>query len=776
MIATMQTQQMPRKILSLLLILCLLTGLAPLSIAAAVGPFSDVPANAWYAPAVARVTEAGLMAGTSPTTFSPMEAMDGSLFVAALASLGGTDAYTGLDKSLKRTQAAVLIADFLTGLGHPQGTAESPECNYTDGAEIPASAQAAVGMVTRLGLMRGSSCGTFLPNQDLTRNQAAQLLANLAAFLDEDKSVDARVAALCADMTTDEKIGQVLLINFRRWRTAGQTEITGMTELNTEVASVIKKYHLGNIILFGENTATTRATAHLTAALQATAKENGDLPLLIGVDQEGGTVTRLGQGTCLPGNMALGAANNPALAREAGAVLGRELAALGIQCNFAPDADVNDNPANPVIGLRSFGSDATTVSTMAASLLAGMTGSGVLGCVKHFPGHGNTATDTHSGLTIVTKTKELWRSVEARPFQTLISSGVGMVMSAHIQYPSLDGTQVTSKSSGEKITLPATLSRTILTDILRGEFGFGGVICTDAMDMKAITDNFGEADAVIMALNAGADLVCNPTELACLDDVAKLETLYAALHAALKNGTLPQARLDEAVTRVLTLKLKSGLLDTMPVSGDSQAAKAAAVVGSPAHRVTERKLAEAAVTRYADSKPLALNPGETVLFAVPFENEISSVRFAVNRLLQEGAVPNITPEITCYYKAETISDELAAQIKTADHVVILSEQYGSTMNNPAHWQRTMPQAFLAAAQGKAVILSNGLPYDVVLYPATSVYLCYGYRGMEEADAQSGTITGKYGPNIPAGIGAVLGSFEPTGTLPVTLDGVVLPPA
>ncbi|MCI2057511.1 MAG: S-layer homology domain-containing protein [Oscillibacter sp.] len=796
------------RLLSVFLTICLLAGIAPAAAAASNAvSFADVPENAWYAAAVEQITDAGVMMGNTHATFAPNGAMTRGMFVTALARLTGAEtenwentfpdvdadsafapsiawaAETGIvggyadgtfrpDKTLTRAQAAAMTANVLKLEGYVRGTAESAAQVYTDVTSIESWAQGGVAMVTRLGVMHGTASGAFMPNGTLTRAQSAQVLANLMTFLKEDGAVNDRAASLCAQMTTDEKIGQVLLMNFRNWKNAGAEKATGMTVLSDEVAGVIQKYHLGNIILFGENTVTTEDTARLTAALQATAKANGDLPLLIGIDQEGGTVTRLGQGTCLPGNMALGATNNISYAYDAGMILGSELAAEGINCDFAPDSDVNDNPANPVIGLRSFGSDPTSVSAMAMSLLSGLTDSGMIGCTKHFPGHGNTATDTHTGLAIVNKTKEQWQSVEAVPFQAMIASGVSMVMSAHIQYPNLDATQVVSKSSGEKVYLPATLSKTILTGVLRGELGFDGVICTDAMDMQAITDNFGKTDAVVMALNAGADLLCNPTDPTCLDEVSELEAIYAAIRTALKNGTLPQSQLDDAVTRVLKLKIESGILDAQTLSADAQAAKAASVVGCAAHRATERKIAEAAVTKYGDASPITLKAGEMVLFLVPYDNEANTVQFATNRLLKEKAIPAVTVKTACYNKAESVSEELSAQIEAADHVIVFSEMYGSTLNNPTHWLNVMPQAILtavsSAAKIDAAVVSIGLPYDAVNYSGVPVYLAYGYKGMDANDAQTGILTAKYGPNISAGVGAALGAFTPSGVLPVNV--------
>lgn len=791
------------KIISLLLVVTCIgqaCSLAPVS--AATPRFADVPESAWYAEAVTAVTNAGLMQGTAPGRFSPDVAMTRGMFVTVLGRLAEANVadlqtkFTDVpaaspyapyiawatqngiaqgvgngrfapDAALNREQAAVLLARFL------KISDAAPAVTYGDAADISSWAKDSIAQITALGYLKGDTTGRFLPQGILNRAQAAVLLHRLS--LRKDAAQDTLAMEILSKLSLDEKIGQVLFLNFRNWKTSDMDAPAGLEVLNDEVIGVMNKYHLGNIILFGENVKSTEKTARLVHALQSATREGGDLPLLIGIDQEGGNVTRLGQGTCLPGNMALGATGNPAYAYEAGALISEELSSLGINCDLAPVADVNDNPQNPVIGLRSFGSDPVKVSAMARELLMGLHSGGTIACAKHFPGHGNTATDTHTGLALVEKSKDEWRQTEAAPFATLIQSGVDMVMTAHIQYPKLDGTQVVSKSTGEKIYLPATLSHTILTDLLRGELGFDGVISTDAMDMKAIVNHFGETDAVVMALQAGADLLCNPTTLTCLADVAKLENIYAAIRTAVADGTLPLAQLDAAVKRVLKLKLKSGILKQDTITADQRVTKALATVGNAQHRATERKLAEAAVTLYTgDYKPFALKENDTIVIIAAYQNELASAQFALNRLRAEGVIPNITPVFYCYEKETKVSETLTEQIKTADHVLVLSELYGATLRDPNHWLRTMPQNILAAAtaNGKGnqtAVISLGLPYDAPHYTGFPVYLTYGYLGMNAEDAKSGVICAKYGPNIAAGIGCALGAFTPTGKCPVTIE-------
>lgn len=601
--------------------------------------------------------------------------------------------------------------------------------------------------------------------------------ATVAAFLlmpvFKEQQLKNRSAEIVAGLSTDEKIGQVMLMNFRFWGKDANDKPIALTECNDTVRELIQTYHLGNVLLFGENVQTTEGATRFVSDLQAASLAGGGAPLLICVDQEGGMVTRLGQGTCLPGNMALGASGKPENARQAGNVIGAELAAIGINCDFAPSCDVNNNPQNPVINLRSFSSQPTLVAKLAPSFRQGLHKNNVIAAAKHFPGHGNTANDTHIGLAVVDVSKEEWDTVEAVPFRAMVKAGTDMIMTAHIQFPQIDTTLYTSKKNGEELYLPATLSRTFLTDILRGELGFEGVVVTDAMDMQAIADHFGTSEASIMALAAGADLLCNPTSVTGPEDVQKLEELYADIHEALEDGRLTMERLNEAATRVVRLKLKYGIWDKAPTPVEDAVQNALTVVGSPEHRAIERKLANEGVTYHSSLpyEPMQPAEGDSILFLVPYENKGFSAQYAMNRLIQEGKLPQVEVQTYIYGDDTEISADLTAQIKEATHVVLVSMTTSYSLNDPEDPEVKMPillsQALLKSDRAaSSAVISIGLPNDAESFPGLPLYLSYGYQGMNKDDAATGVITHKYGPNLPAAIDCLMGAFKPTGTLPV----------
>ncbi|MFF7447258.1 MULTISPECIES: glycoside hydrolase family 3 N-terminal domain-containing protein [unclassified Streptomyces] len=292
---------------------------------------------------------------------------------------------------------------------------------------------------------------------------------------------------------------------------------------------------LASVGLFGRNIATPDQLAALTAQLRA---ERDDV--LVAIDEEGGDVTRLEvrSGSSFPGNHALGAVDDVELTREVASELGRRLAACGVNLNWAPSADVNSNPSNPVIGVRSFGASADLVARHTAAYVTGLQSAGVAACTKHFPGHGDTAVDSHQALPRIDADAAILRERELAPFRAAIAAGSRAMMSAHILVPALDPDH------------PATLSRKVLTDLLRGELGYDGLIVTDGMEMQAIAGTYGIERGSVLAIAAGADAICVGGGLADDETVRRLRD---ALISAVRSGELPEDRLADAAERVRSL-------------------------------------------------------------------------------------------------------------------------------------------------------------------------------------------------------------------------------
>ena len=345
------------------------------------------------------------------------------------------------------------------------------------------------------------------------------------------------VEARLASMTLREKVGQLFVV---RPEALDLEKTSGGTMFPAAMQERLVQYPVGGIVLFKKNITDADSMTALIRAYQ-NASATG---LLVAVDEEGGTVARLANHSAfnLPkyANAAsIGATGDPEQARAMGYTIGSYLRPYGFNLDFAPVADVNSNPKNPVIGKRAFSSDPNVAAAMVSAAVEGFHEAGMLCTLKHFPGHGDTGEDSHSGTATTNQTWEEMQAAALLPFEAGIAAGADVVMAAHITTP-----------NATKDGLPASLSYTMLTERLRGELGFTGVICTDALEMKAISSHYAPADAAVAALNAGADILLMPADLCAA---------FEGVVQAVETGAVAEERLNESVRRILTLKEKAGL-------------------------------------------------------------------------------------------------------------------------------------------------------------------------------------------------------------------------
>ena len=350
-----------------------------------------------------------------------------------------------------------------------------------------------------------------------------------------------------AAMSTDEKIGQLFVIRPESLEPGLiPTEVNnaaqcGVTEVSDAMAGMLKEYPAGGIVMFSKNISSPSQLKSFVAALQNASAT----PLILGIDEEGGSVARIGnfEGFDVPkfGSMGkVGATGDTANAGDVGYTIGSYLKEYGFTLDFAPVADVNTNPDNIVIGNRAFGSDPALVAGMVSAEIDGLHRAGVMSCAKHFPGHGDTKGDTHDGYVSVTKTWDELKSCELIPFVAAIEAGTDMIMAAHI-------TAVNVTDDG----LPASLSKELLTDKLRGELGYNGVVITDSMAMGAIANKYSSADAAVKSILAGADIVLMPQDY---------KSAFEGVRKAVEDGIISRERLDESVLRILNLKQRYGIM------------------------------------------------------------------------------------------------------------------------------------------------------------------------------------------------------------------------
>lgn len=343
------------------------------------------------------------------------------------------------------------------------------------------------------------------------------------------------VETLIQNMSLEEKVAQLFIVDFYSYNKA--TEVTHMTpELETRLID----YPIGGVIFFGENIIDTAQVTELINNLQ----QNMYFPLFVSIDEEGGLVSRLQKNpqmgmTVMPSASVIGGTNDSENAYVVGSILGKELNALGFNMDFAPVADVNTNPDNPVIGERAFSSDPLVVGDMVVQEAKGLMDQNVVAVAKHFPGHGDTSTDTHSGAVFVEHNRQRLNEIELVPFQKAIDNNIMGIMVAHIALPNITG--------GDE---PASLSYEIITKILREEMHFNGLVITDALNMGAVAQKYDSDEACVKALQAGVDILLMPEDF---------ELGYKGVLKAITDGTLTQERIDESVVRILSQKMSLGL-------------------------------------------------------------------------------------------------------------------------------------------------------------------------------------------------------------------------
>lgn len=361
------------------------------------------------------------------------------------------------------------------------------------------------------------------------------------------------------NMTLEEKIGQKIMLDFRYWDQKGSSN-KDMTAPDETIGKLITDNHIGGVILFANNLKDKLQIKTLTA-WYAAMKICGDIRLFIGTDNEGGNVFRLPRGdyASFPGNMALSAAIEGGadiqLAGEQGFQMAQDMLSLHINTNFAPVVDVNTNPFNPVINVRAFSDNVSAVSRLAEKMAAGMRQQKLITVYKHFPGHGSTSTDSHTGLPRVDRSRREAFAIDIAPYKHAIDNQAApdMIMTAHIQYPALDNSQVITRN-GENITVPATMSREIQTHILRDELGFAGVTISDALDMGAITDNFDRDVAIEQVFSAGVDIALMPISISSPSQANQLPVLIQGIVEKIRKGIISETDINTSVERILRLK------------------------------------------------------------------------------------------------------------------------------------------------------------------------------------------------------------------------------
>ncbi len=540
-----------------------------------------------------------------------------------------------------------------------------------------------------------------------------------------DAQAEAAASQALRGLTLEQKVGQ-LFVTWVNGKSADEVNPKNQTDFGVDTpAQVVRKYHLGGVIYFNndsrDNFDDPVQVAKLSNGLQKAAITSGaHIPLQVAADQEGGTVTRMGApATEFPNAMAISAGRDTGRATKAATILGQELRAVGINQDFAPDSDVNSNPVNPVIGVRSFAGQPGLASDFVTAEVGGFQKS-VAATAKHFPGHGAAPTDSHTGLPRIDSTEAQWRATDVPPFKAAIRAGIDSIMTAHIQFPSLDPSLE-----------PATLSKPIVTGKLRNELGYNGVVITDSLEMQGVREMHSDAEIPVLALKAGVDQLLMPVHL----DVAIKSVL-----AAVKSGEIPMQRIDQSVLRVLKLKFKSGMLFA-PFVDPNRVMK---TVGTPANLATAQDIADRGITAVANDAgllPLKQKPATALVTGWG----ATTTATLAQKLTAHGTAA------TAYQTGQAPTDAQIAQsvanARNVDLVVVLTNNIGSFP-----LQTKLLNALQAT--GKPVVaVAAQIPYDAGYPSAVQTWLAtYGYIG----------------PTLEALAKVILGETKPVGKLPVDI--------
>lgn len=585
-----------------------------------------------------------------------------------------------------------------------------------------------------------------------------------------------KAADYLSTMSLEEKVEQMLMPAIQQY------DGTNFTEMNEEVENILSQYHFGGIILFASNmTSDSSATVELTQSMQIATTSGGGAPLLIGTDQEGGIVYRLTSGTTTTSQMALAASGDTNNAKKTGEIIGAELKALGINLDFAPDLDVNSNPANPIIGTRSYSDNPETVSTYSAAYMEGLQDNNIIATGKHFPGHGDTSTDSHTGLPLVDKSREDLENNDLIPFREAVENGVDMIMSAHIQYPQVESTTYTSIKDGAEIYLPSTLSHTMITEILREELGFNGVITTDSLQMDAIAENFSTQDSAKLAINAGVDILLMPFEISS-SDTSEIDSYIQGIVDMVNDGEIEEDTIDAAVTRILTLKYKRGIMDATYSDDNTKEMiqEAGNVVGCDEHLETNREVAEKTVTVLKndnDLLPFKITSAKHVIAIAKDEDQMYALDYGFSRLKEEGVIDEDADIfVTDDNYGSNTSYAINCIEKSADLVIICSLMTTADQINysdSALISSSAQEIDVAKSLGIPVVaISTNLPYDTPLLQDADAIVCiYDYVGIPNANSADSSPTETYSEALPAADDVIFGKCGTSATLPVDVPDI-----
>ena len=507
---------------------------------------------------------------------------------------------------------------------------------------------------------------------------------------EENEDIINKAEELLNGMDLSTKIGQMFFVGFDG------------VEMSSDLTEAIEECHFGNVIYMGRNVEDYKTLANLTNKIQDKLVNTNKVPGFISVDQEGGNVARLVDGgTHFIGAMAMSATGNETNTFELGKAMGQELYNYGIRVDYSPVMDVNNNPNNPIIGIRSYSDKPIQVSQFGNNMAKGLNESKVMPCLKHFPGHGNTNVDSHLGLPVINSTKEELFKIELAPFISGIANGIDAIMTTHIIFTAFDK------------DYPATLSSSVLTGLLREQLHFKGLIITDGMQMAGVTKNYGGPDVVsVLAISAGVDIL-----LYTSNDAPRIA--YQALMNAVQNGTISENRINDSVKRILMKKIKYGLIDKYQAEGKdiSELLKT--------NKEMNLRFAKESLTLLKGTFN-GLDQSKSTLIIAPEKSEnVNFAKYAKEYLISKG-MTNCEYEVVSSNMTESEVTASIEKVKQYEQIVLAFNNvkvkaYETTINFVNS---------VAAMEKELVVVALETPYDLMVYDKEKIktYICiYNYQ-------------------------------------------------
>lgn len=542
-------------------------------------------------------------------------------------------------------------------------------------------------MILSLFMLVGCSTPTPVPTPEAASTPAP------SSDSMPDKMSEQQLKDLVAKMDVQEKVGQLVIVSFET------------TEVDTKTEAWLRTNKIGNVIVYAKNIENAEQATSLTGQLQKTIRNVTQIPAFIGIDQEGGMVNRVREGvTIFPSPMAIAAGRHENLYSLAWS-MADELSGMGFNMNFAPVLDVNSNPNNPVIHLRAYGDDPQAAANFASIWIKGLQEGGMVSVAKHFPGHGDTSEDSHFALPKVNKTLDELKAMELIPFEAAIHSGVSAIMTSHILFPKI-----------EKEKIPATLSKTIVTDLLKDELGYNGIVISDSLQMDAIQAHYGMAEAAVKAIQAGVDMLILGDGKVLQPDSEDVQTpVIEALIEAVGQGTITAERLDDAVLSILRIKNDYGLF-----IDQGEQNHAPYDIDLNAHQVLVQETSDQSMTLIRDDVSALPLPTDSTLFVsfpcvypLAFDKK-SFGEVAADSLF--GKAVNVHQDPT-----QSEIEDILQKASGYDTIVLLVYNMADSPNQ----LNLLTQ--LLETEKPIVVICAGSPYDLqYLEDAPTVLCTYGY--------------------------------------------------